>query len=54
MGDIAIWLTHLNLGPANTILLVAIVWLAKKKICQHEEMYLWYVGQRAIEKKGKP
>lgn len=51
MGDIGHLLNTFNLGPTNTVLLVCLFWIIKKKLCQHEAMYEWYVGQRAIERK---
>lgn len=50
MGDLAAVLTSFNLGPANTILLAILFVVIKKKLCQHEVMYEWYLGQRAIER----
>ena len=51
MGDITAFFTSLNLGPANTAILAIIFFIIKKKMCQHEVMYEWYLGQRAIQEK---
>lgn len=50
MGDLTSLLTHFNLGPTNTILLAILFFVIKKKLCQHEVMYEWYLGQRALDK----
>lgn len=52
MGDFAVFLNTLNLGPANTILLVVILLMAKKKLQQHDRMFEWYLGQRVKEKEN--
>lgn len=51
MGDFTVFLESLHLGLANTVLLIVLLAIAKKKLCQHEAMYEWYLIQRAIQER---
>lgn len=48
------WIESLHLSHAVTGLLVLIIVMVKKKLCEHDRMYLWYIGQLAITQQNRP
>lgn len=53
MGDLAILLNTFHFGLVNTLLLLVLALIVKRKVCEHDAMYKWYIGKRAIEEKEK-
>jgi hypothetical protein len=53
MDALELWLSGLHLSPLLTALLILIVIVMKTKLCQHEEMYKWYLGRLAIEQQER-
>lgn len=43
------WAESLHLGYALTGLLVLVALIVKKKMCEHDRMYLWYIGKLALD-----
>lgn len=48
------WVEYLHLSHAVTVLLVLMIVLVKNKLCEHDRMYLWYIGQLAIAQQNRP
>lgn len=49
MGDFTTFLNSLHFDALNTFLIIIVIMVIKAKLAEHNEMYLWYVQQKAIE-----